>query len=113
MQLIGVPQPRLCGPVARVLQALGLRRGMAVCGTVPGTETRHLDELSTLGDNVIAEFYQERGFAESILSPQDFPLQPANIADLAGSDRAANAEIVRRLLRGDDRGPKRDLQDMT
>jgi anthranilate phosphoribosyltransferase len=30
------------------------------------------------------------------------------LADLAGSDRQANAEIVRRLLRGGERGPKRD-----
>jgi len=30
------------------------------------------------------------------------------LADLAGGDRQANAEIVRRLLRGQDRGPKRD-----
>jgi anthranilate phosphoribosyltransferase len=42
------------------------------------------------------------------LSPRDFPVQPAELADLAGGDREANAEIVRRLLRGRDRGPKRD-----
>jgi anthranilate phosphoribosyltransferase len=42
------------------------------------------------------------------LSPGNFPIQPATIEDLAGSDRHANAEIVRRLLRGEERGPKRD-----
>jgi anthranilate phosphoribosyltransferase len=35
-------------------------------------------------------------------------LQPATLADLAGSDRAANALIVRALLNGQDRGPRRD-----
>ena len=35
-------------------------------------------------------------------------MQPAELADLAGGDRQANAHIVRRLLRGEDRGPKRD-----
>jgi anthranilate phosphoribosyltransferase len=68
-----------------------------------------LDELSTLGDNCVAEFYQERGFSVSTLSPRDFPVQPAELADLAGGDRQANAHIVRRLLRGEDRGPKRDM----
>jgi anthranilate phosphoribosyltransferase len=109
MQLVGVPLPGLCGPIAQVLQLLGLRRAMVVSGEVPRDGAMaHLDELSTLGDNCVAEFYQERGFAVSTLSPRDFPLQPATLADLAGSDRHTNAEVVRRLLRGEERGPKRD-----
>jgi len=68
----------------------------------------YLDELSTLGKNTVAEFYQERGFASSLLDVDYFPLQPATLADLAGGDRQQNAEIVRRILRGDERGPKRD-----
>ena len=44
----------------------------------------------------------------SVLSPEQFPLQPATLADLLGGDRQANAEIVRRILRGEERGPKRD-----
>jgi anthranilate phosphoribosyltransferase len=109
VQLIGVPRPELCGPIAEVLQLLGLRRGMVVSGEVPSAGApAHLDELSTLGDNCIAEFYQERAFSVSTLSPRDFPVQPATLADLASGDRHANAEIVRRLLRGQERGPKRD-----
>ena len=110
-QLIGVPRPQLCEPMARVLQALGIRRGMVVCGRV-GADTEpdapHLDELSTLGTNSIAEFYQDRGFHTSVLSPENFPLVPATLADLAGADRQANAEIIRRILQGEDRGPRRD-----
>ena len=74
----------------------------------PVEAVRYLDELSTLGDNTVAEFYQERGFTTSVLDASHFPLQPASLADLAGGDRQANAEIVRRILRGEDRGPKRD-----
>jgi anthranilate phosphoribosyltransferase len=118
-QLVGVPRPELCEPLARVLQSLGVRRAMVVCGKVAGCKLQvagspartvdgYLDELSTLGENSIAEFYQERGFATSVLATDSFPLQPATLADLAGGDRQANAEIVRRLLRGDERGPKRD-----
>lgn len=115
-QLIGVPRPELCEPMAKVLQSLGVRRGMVVCGEVPSSALRvpsssgpaFLDELSTLGETTIAEFYHDRGFAVSKLSPQDFPLQPAMLADLAGGDRAANAEIVRQLLAGKLHGPKRD-----
>ena len=104
-QLVGVPNPSLCPTLARVLQSLGVQRGMVVSGRVGDA---WLDELSTLGDNTIAEFYQDRGFAESEISPAHFPAQPAALADLAGGSREANAEIIRRLVRNEDRGPRRD-----
>ena len=109
-QLLGVSKPELCEPLARVLQSLGLRRGMVVSGIVqsPKSNAQSLDELSTLGSNTVAEFYQERGFTSSTLAPNQFPLQPATLADLVGGDRDTNAEIIRRILRGEDRGPKRD-----
>ena len=128
-QLMGVSRQELCEPLAHVLQALGLRRGMVVCGSV-GRASRPfeteaakcetgwtpvlrepaamLDELSTLGANTVAEFYQERGFTTSTLDPNQFPLQPATLADLRGGDRQANAAIIRRILAGEERGPKRD-----
>ncbi|HEY9508538.1 MAG TPA: anthranilate phosphoribosyltransferase [Verrucomicrobiae bacterium] len=119
VQLVGVSRPELCEPLAHVLQMLGIRRGMVVSGDVSISQSenpngekvpqhRFLDELSTLGNNTIAEFYQERGFTASVLAPGDFPLQSATLGDLAGGSREDNAEIVRRLLRGDDQGPRRD-----
>jgi len=104
-QLVGVPRPKLTDPIARVLQSLGVRRAMVVSGRVGEAS---LDELSTLGDNSIAEFYHDRGFATSILSPADFPIQPATLADLAGAGREVNAVTVRRILEGEERGPKRE-----
>jgi anthranilate phosphoribosyltransferase len=104
-QLVGVPRPELCEPLARVLQSLGVRRGMVVSGKTPDG---HLDELSTLGENTIAEFYHECGFTVSSLSHEQFAISPVTLADLVGGDREANAEIIRRILRGDERGPKRD-----
>ncbi|MEY4916267.1 MAG: hypothetical protein RL616_180 [Verrucomicrobiota bacterium] len=123
--LVGVPRAELCEPLAKVLQALGVRRGMVVCGRVTSeacsvkTEahaaefhaariTHHLDELSTLGENTVAEFYHERGFTTSGLSLENFPVQSATLEDLIGGDKFQNAEITRNILRGEDRGPKRD-----
>jgi anthranilate phosphoribosyltransferase len=108
--LIGVPRPDLCEPLAIVLQSLGVRRAMVICGEVPGEggAVRHLDELSPLGPNTIAEFYQERALTCSMLSPESFPLQSATLADLRGGDREFNAAIIRRILHGEERGPKRD-----
>jgi anthranilate phosphoribosyltransferase len=109
--LIGVPQPELCEPLARVLQSLGVRRAMVVCGAVPDGKggARYLDELSTLGPTTIAEFYQERGLACSNLPLEPFPLQPATLADLRGGDRKVNAAIIRSILHGEEQGPKRDV----
>jgi anthranilate phosphoribosyltransferase len=106
-----VPRAELCEPLARVLQSLGVRRGMVVTGKIGNRQSaigNSIDELSTLGENTIAEFYHERGFTTSVLSPEEFPLQPATLDDLLGGDKFQNAEITRRILRGDERGPKRD-----
>jgi anthranilate phosphoribosyltransferase len=107
-QLVGTSRPELVEPMARTLQALGLRRAMVVSGEIAGSEPRFLDELSTLGPNTLAEFYQDRGFKRSEWSASDLPLRAATLEDLAGGDAATNAEIIRRLLRGDERGPKLD-----
>ena len=112
-QLVGVPRPELTEPLARVLQSLGLKRAMVVCGRVEGNnsplaENRFLDELSTIGENHISEFYSERVITSSATASKYFTVQPAKLADLAGSGKHENAEIVRRLLRAEDRGPKRD-----
>ena len=104
--LMGVPRPELCEPFAHALQSLGVRRAMVVCGKIPAVG--FLDELSTLGENTIAEFYQERGFTVSTMLPDQFPLQPATFADLLGGNKIINANIVRGILSGQERGPKRD-----
>jgi len=85
---------------------------MVVTGSIPATKPGEpalsIDELSPLGDNTVTEFYQERAFAESILSPANFPLQLVRLHDLLGGDAAENATITRGILRGSDRGPRRD-----
>jgi anthranilate phosphoribosyltransferase len=109
--LVGVPRPDLCEPLARVLQSLGVRRAMVVCGAVTDGDgaVRYLDEISPLGPTTVAEFYQERALACSQLEPEHFALQPVTLPDLRGGANAGiSAEIIRRILRRDERGPKRD-----
>jgi len=111
-QLVGVPRRDLCIPIASVLQSLGVRRGMVVCGSVPRDGgIQGLDEFSTLGNNHVVDVPPTTPFLFVLrsVSPKWFPIQPATLADLAGGDRQANAEIVRRVLHGDERGPKRDM----
>ncbi len=105
-QLLGVARADLCGSVAEVLQGLGIRRAMVVSGDAG--EGRWLDEFSTLGDTHITEFYQSRAMSSSVVAPQDFLMNPAQLGDLAGGDRSQNARILRAILSGEERGPKRD-----
>ena len=104
-QLIGVPRAELTEPMAQVLQNLGIRRGMVVSGSVG---EKQMDELSTLGENAIAEFYQDRGFASSTLNPADLQLEKASLEDLEGGDAPTNADIIRSILNGETRGPRRE-----
>jgi anthranilate phosphoribosyltransferase len=113
-QLIGVPRPDYCEPLARVLQTLGIRRGMVVSGQVntPGSDTptaaAYLDELSIFGENFVAEFLQERGFTCSTLLPENFGIEGGQLSDLVGGDAKENAEITRQILSGKIHGPKRN-----
>ncbi len=104
-QLLGVARPELCEPLAKVLQSIGLRRAMVVCGKVGDA---CLDELSTLGETTVAEFYQDRGFNVSTLSERDFPMQPASIRDLQVGEGESSEEIVLSILGGREKGPRRD-----
>jgi anthranilate phosphoribosyltransferase len=109
-QLMGVPRPELCEPLAHVLQSLGVLRAMVVCGTAPQADQppAFMDELSVLGENSIAEFYSENGFATSQFAASMLPVGPATLEDLRGGDRAGNAALIRRLFSGEERGPRRE-----
>jgi anthranilate phosphoribosyltransferase len=61
-----------------------------------------------LGGNTVAEFYQDRGFSVTTLDPGHYPVSHATLADLAGADRIENARLVEGILRGTERGPKRE-----
>ena len=107
--LVGVPRPELCEPLARVLQSLGVRRahGRLRISRRSGNgnsgrtfNARRKPRSRNFIRNAVSRF--------RALSPEQFPLQPATLADLLGGDKAANAEIIRRILRGEERGPKRD-----
>jgi len=105
-QIVGVSSPQWCEPLARVLQELGLRRAMVVCGEAGAG---FMDEISPFGKNTMAEFYQERGFNLTTNRFEHLCSQPITIGDLIGGDREMNAEIARGILAGRDRGPKREM----
>ena len=87
--------------MAEALASLGLQRGFVVHGA------GGLDEISTTGESLVLEI-QRGAIAHHTLTPQDFGVKTAKIADLRGGERDANLSIARAILSGEP-GPKRDI----
>lgn len=109
--LMGVARPDLCRPMAQALQQLGVRRAWVACGHLTGGPAEgepFLDEFSTLGPTTVASFQPDQPMRVWTFDPSELPLQPATLADLRGGDRLTNAGILRQVLSGQERGPRRD-----
>jgi anthranilate phosphoribosyltransferase len=100
-QLVGIFDKSLVSRYAQVLGLVGVKRALVANGN-------GLDELTTLGENTAVEL-RDGNVAPLTIPLTDLPLQPATSADLAGGNPAANAQIIRDLLAGTDRGPRRDI----
>lgn len=101
MQLLGVYDPKLVEPMAKVLSNLGVTRGMVVCGD-------GMDEASLLGENKVCEI-RYGSLTQYTFSPDAFGLPFCSIEQLRGGSPAENAEITRNILSGRERGAKRDI----
>ncbi|HEX6384138.1 MAG TPA: anthranilate phosphoribosyltransferase [Anaerolineae bacterium] len=101
-QLIGVYDPALTEPMARVLGTLGSRAAYVVHGA------DGLDELSTTGVNRVSHLRQGEVVTQE-LDPADWGLPHASLGDLIGGAPEENARITRDILSGKDQGPRRDI----
>ena len=100
MQLMGVYDPKLVEPLARVLSNLGLKRGMVVYGN-------GIDEATVTGPTTICEFNNGE-LTTYTITPEEFGLKRCELKDLVGGIASENAVITNDILTGKDRGPKRD-----
>lgn len=100
MQLLGVYDEYLVEPLAQVLINLGVKRGMVVYGR------DKLDEISLSADTAVCEF-KDGWFKSYTIAPEDFGFERCQKSDLVGGDPAENAEITRRILKGE-QGHKRN-----
>lgn len=100
MQLLGVYDEYLVGPLAQVLINLGVKRGMVVYGQ------DKLDEISMSAPTTVCEI-RDGWFKSFVIAPEDFGLQRCDKRDLLGGTPQENANITRAILQGE-RGHKRD-----
>ncbi|MBR3225582.1 MAG: anthranilate phosphoribosyltransferase [Atopobiaceae bacterium] len=99
--LLGVYDEYLAEPVAKVLSSLGVRRGFVVYGQ------DRMDEISLSAPTTICEL--KDGYYRTFeLKPEDVGLTRCAKADLLGGTPKQNAQTVRQILDGTERGPKRN-----
>ena len=100
-QVVGVYSSSLVETLAQALQMLGLKRALVVHGR------DGLDEITITGPTHVAEV-RNGDIRRYDISPEDFGLRTAAIAEIQGGDTNANAEIIRRIVAGE-RSPRRDV----
>ncbi|MDR0301682.1 MAG: anthranilate phosphoribosyltransferase [Treponema sp.] len=100
MELLGVYEPELIEPMAKVLSNLGVKSGMVVYGQ------DGLDEISLSAPTTVCELRD--GFIKSYeIEPEQFGMTRCKKEDLLGGTPAENAQITRSILTGE-KGPRRD-----
>jgi anthranilate phosphoribosyltransferase len=100
-QLIGVADASKLELIAGALCALGCERALIVSGS------DGLDEVSVTAETTVVEILG-RQFSSRTVAPEDFGVQRAALADLAGGVPERNAEITRAVFAGEP-GPARSL----
>lgn len=100
-QVVGVYEERLTELLAGALNELGSKRAFVVFGL------EGLDELSLTGESRVSEVKDGR-VDTYMVSPEEFGLTRATLRDLQGGSAEENAEIIKRILGGEE-GPKRDV----
>jgi anthranilate phosphoribosyltransferase len=100
-QVMGVSDAELLNRIAESLKMLGAKRAFVIHG-------QGLDEISLLGKTRIVELRD--GIVTSFeLDPGDYGIANVSMDVLGSGDVIANAAVIRDILAGQDRGPRRDI----
>ena len=100
MELMGVYDQSLVEPLAQVMANLGVNRGMVVYGQ------DSLDEMSMCSPTSVCEI-RDGKFTSYEITPEQFGYERCEKGALTGGTPAENAEITKAILKGEEKGPKR------
>ena len=100
MELMGVYDQALVEPLAQVMANLGVNRGMVVYGQ------DSLDEISMCAPTSVCEI-KDGKFTSYEITPEQCGYEKCEKGALTGGTPAENAEITKAILKGEERGPKR------
>ena len=100
MELMGVYDQSLVEPLAQVMANLGVDRGMVVYGQ------DSLDEISMCTPTSVCEI-RDGKFTSYEITPEQFGYERCEKGALTGGTPAENAEITKAILKGEEKGSKR------
>ena len=100
MELMGVYDQSLVEPLAQVMANLGVDRGMVVYGQ------DSLDEISLCAPTCVCEI-RDGKFTSYEITPEQFGYERCEKGALTGGTPAENAEITKAILKGEEKGQKR------
>ena len=100
MELMGVYDQSLVEPLAQVMANLGVNRGMVVYGQ------DSLDEISMCAPTSVCEI-RDGKFTSYEITPEQFGYERCEKGALTGGTPAENAENTKAILKGEEKGPKR------
>ncbi|MBN1493577.1 MAG: anthranilate phosphoribosyltransferase [Candidatus Omnitrophica bacterium] len=106
-QVVGVYAPELTKTVAEALKKLGTRRAMVVHG-LSDTKGECLDEISLLGPTTVTEL-KGGALRTYTFDPRKYGYRYCKKSDIAGGSAQENARILKNILTGKDKGPRRDV----
>lgn len=101
MQVMGVYDEALVEPLAHVLANLGVKRGLVVYGQ------DKMDEISACAATSVCEIKADGSFASFEITPEQFGYARAERGALTGGTPAENAAITLAILKGEEKGAKR------
>ena len=105
----GVYSPDMVLPLALTMREMGYRKGIVAHG-LDGSGTRGMDELSTLGRSIIAEFHEDGEISSYGIVPKDVGLGTGEEGEILSSlDREYEAARFVKVLLGEERGSRRDM----
>jgi len=100
-QVLGVADESLMETIAEALKLLGIKVAMVV-------HSNGMDEISTAGVTKIMEL-KEGKIQNRELNAEDLGIQQVDIDDLKVSDAKESAKVLKEILNGRDRGPRKDV----
>jgi len=100
--MMGVYKPELVEMMAEVVAEMDFNHVIIAHG-MDG-----LDEISLIGKTSIAEIKQKH-ISYYEVRPEEFGLKRCELADIAGGTPEFNAQMIRDIFSGSERGPRRDF----
>lgn len=104
----GVYSADLVKPVAQVMRKIGYIKALVFHGS--NGNRLGMDEISTLGDTLIAELNGSGEIKTYTVSPEDFGIERSSEQDVSPSpDRKQETLNFLRILTGQDQGPRHEI----